>query len=161
MVAAGGDAPGLHHLRDGGIGHLELQRSVHCPPGQKPDHLSLGHHRVSLVAGAPHALGRIGDRVLGGEDLHASGHHLCDGDAGAHHLGQETQQFVMYRLQRRAADERRRRPLVAATAEVIGYRGDVDVVGRAAGDQLDVRVERDQYEQRRRLQQLAQFVGQR
>ena len=97
-MGTNGDAASLHHLGDRNIGHFELQRPVHGPAGQQADHLTLTYDRVSLVAGAPHALGGVGNRVLGREHLYASGHHLGNSDARPHDFWQQTQQLLAHCL---------------------------------------------------------------
>ena len=118
------------------------------------------HHRKPFMPVAPHRLIGALHRAVLMKGMHAVGHDLPHGDLGLGVSAHDLDQFVVYFIQRVVPNQGCRR---AAVPPAIENSSDLAYVNRRRGTarhQLDMIPQADQEEQRIRLVQILQVVGQ-
>jgi len=161
VFGADRDLPGVHNLPDGLVTHAMAHGAIDRAAGEQPDQLAAFQHGNALVPGALHLPGCLDDRFAGADGLHAHRHQRRYLDRCLHDARQQVQDLAVDVFQRPVADQRGCRAAMPPAAEVRRDLRYVHVIGRAARDELHVAVELHQHEDRARLEQLAQLVGQR
>ncbi len=155
------DRAGAHDAADRLAAHLQAHRPIHSPPRHQPDDapLSLIDYGVALVAMLLHQSGHITDASRRRHGQDAMGHKRGHARRRLHGAGQQLAHALQHLRQLPADDHCRRRPAVAAATQLAGHQTDIDLIDRAAGDDLHAVADAHQHKEAIGRQRLAQTVG--